>query len=69
MRRLLDRVELGVEYLVRHPHGDLAEQLDEATIGIVAKARITGLRDLTPQGLGIQAEIEDGIHHAGHRHC
>ncbi len=68
MRGGLDRGELVVEGLVRHTQRDLAEELDETAIGVITEARVTGGADLALQGLGIQTQIEDGIHHARHGH-
>ena len=68
MGTLLDLIELFVEQLVGYAHGHLAEQLDESAISVITKTRIAGLIDHALQGIHIQAQIEDGIHHAGHRH-
>ena len=64
----LDGLEYGIEGLVRHPHRNLAEQLYETAIGIPAKTFITGLRNQALQGVDIEPEVEDGIHHARHGH-
>ena len=68
VRSLLDGLELRIEQFVGHPHRDLAEQLDEASVGVVAETCVACLADLALQCLGIQAEVENRIHHAGHRH-
>ena len=44
-------LELLVEQLVGHAQGHLAEELDEAAIGVIAEAGIAGLADLALQGL------------------
>ena len=63
-----DRFEFGIEFLVRYSKCHLAEQLDEPAVGIVAEALVAGLADQPLQGFGIEAQVENGIHHAGHRH-
>ncbi len=50
------------------PEGHLAEELDEAAVGVVAEARVAGVPDLALQGLAVEAEVEDGVHHARHGH-
>ncbi len=64
----LDLLELVVEGLVRDAQGDLAEQLDETTVGVVAEALVAGLGDQSLQGVGVQTEVQDGVHHARHGH-
>ena len=46
---------------------DLAEHLDEAAVGVVAEALVAGAADDALKGLVVQAEVEDGVHHARHR--
>ena len=65
---LLDRVHRLIETFIGNAHGDLAEQLDEATPGIVTEARVVGARDQALQRFGVQAEVQDRVHHARHRH-
>ncbi len=61
---------LGVEYFVEGRLGDIqdyvAEHLDEAAIGIGGKARIVAALGQGLDALIVEAEIQDGIHHAGH---
>ena len=64
----LDGLELLVEMLFIDAQGDLAEQLDEATIGVVAEADIAGLLNQAAQGGLIEAQVENGVHHARHGH-
>ncbi len=63
---LLDRVKVNIEVLVVDAESDLAEQLDEATVGVVGEALVARLLDQALQGLGVEAEVEDRIHHARH---
>ena len=43
-----------------------AEHLDQAAIGVVGEARIVAALGQAFDRLVIQAEVEDGVHHAGH---
>ena len=61
---------LAVEYLVEIVLGDLqhhvAVHLDEAAVAIVGEARIVALGFQRLDGLVVEAEVEDGVHHARH---
>ena len=46
---------------------DFAEHLNEAAIAVVGEARIAALGREALGGLVVQAEVENGVHHAGHR--
>ena len=65
---LLDGGEFLVEGFVGHAERDLAEELDEAPIGVITEARIVGGTDHALQGRAVEAQVEDGVHHARHRH-
>ena len=45
---------------------DVAEHLDEAAIGVVGEARILRAGGEGLDALIVEAEVQDGIHHAGH---
>ena len=45
---------------------DFAEHLDEAAIGVIGEAFVTGQRDQALHGLVVDTEVQHGIHHAGH---
>ena len=62
LRRVEDLVELRHVDVQRH----FAEHLDEAAIAIVGEARVAGLGRQPFDGLVVQAQVEDGVHHAGH---
>ena len=64
----LQLLEGFVEFLIVNTQRHLAEQLDEAAVGVIAKALVASLPDQAGKGFGIQAEVEDGVHHAGHGH-
>ena len=59
--------ERFVEFFVGDAECDLAEQLDEAPVGVIAEAFVAGELDQSGQVFGVQAEVQDGVHHAGHR--
>ena len=63
---LLEFLERLVEFLVGDAERHLAEQLDETPVGIVAKALVVRLPDQSCKGVRVQAEVENGVHHAGH---
>ncbi len=44
----------------------VAEHLDEAAIGVVGEARVVGPPRQGFHRFIVQAEVEDGVHHAGH---
>ena len=45
---------------------DVGEHLDKPAIGIPCEPRVAGLPDKALNGVVIKAEVENGIHHAGH---
>ena len=60
------RVEDVLELLLGNIEDDVAEHLDQAAIGVVGKARIAAALGQGFDGLVVEAEVEDGVHHAGH---
>ena len=64
---VLGRLERGVEPLALHVHDDPPEHLDEAAVGVPAEALVAGQRDEPVQGLLVEPEVEDRVHHPGHR--
>ena len=49
-----------------HPQHDIGIHLDEAAIAVIGKARIAGEPGQALGGFGVEAEVEHGVHHAGH---
>ena len=47
-------------------HYDVVEHLDKATIAVPSKARVLRLGDKALNGLVVEAQVEDRVHHAGH---
>ena len=47
-------------------HDDVGEHLDKATIAVPGKARVLRLGDKALNGLVVEAQVEDRVHHAGH---
>ena len=60
-------VERLVESLGGTAMHDPAEHLDETPVRVPAEALVAGERDQAVEGLLVEAEVEDGVHHAGHR--
>ncbi len=63
----LGGVERLVEVLGGGAHDDPAEHADEAAIGVPAEALVAREGDEAVEGLVVEAEVEDGVHHARHR--
>jgi len=64
----LDGLEFRVEVFFLDPQGDLAEELNEAAVGVITETGIAGLLNQSTQGRLIESQIEDRIHHARHGH-
>ena len=62
----LHLVDLFLEQALGHAHDDVCKHLHKAAVAVVGKARVAGLLGQTLNGRIIQAEVEDGVHHAGH---
>ena len=60
VERLLERVR-------RDPHDDLAEHLDEPAVGVEGEAPVTRQPGQPLQSLRVEAQVEDRVHHPGHR--
>ena len=54
------------EGLVRHAHDDATEHLDEAAIEVEDEAAVVGQPGHRLGDLVVEADVEDGVHHAGH---
>ena len=55
-----------LEALLGNLHNNIGEHLDETAIAVVSKAGVVGLLGQALYGFVVQAQIQDGIHHAGH---
>ncbi len=64
---LLGGLERVVEALALHVHDDPPEHLDEAPVGVPAEALVAGQRDEPVERLLVEPEVEDRVHHPGHR--
>lgn len=63
----LGLVEGLLEQLALDAQHGLAEHLDEAAVGVPGEALVAGLRgEAEHRGVG-EPDVEDGVHHAGHR--
>ena len=65
-----DLVFAGIEDVIELRHVDMqrdfAEHLNEAAVAIVGEARVAGFGDQAFGAGIVQAEVENGVHHAGH---
>ena len=50
-------------------HDDVGVHHDEASVGVVSEPFVARFRDETGERLLGQAEVEDRVHHTGHRHA
>ncbi len=64
---LLERIESFLEELAFDSQDDLAEQLDEPAMGIERETPVLGERREALERGRVEAEVEDCVHHAGHR--
>ncbi len=62
----LDAVEDVFELLLGDVENHVAEHLDEAAIGVVGETGIVAALGQSFDGLVVEAQVEDGVHHAGH---
>ena len=63
---LLDQVDEHLEVLLGQLHDHVGEHLDEAAVGVIDEAGVAGELH---QALGhhvVDAQVQDGVHHAGH---
>ncbi len=65
--QLLGRVEQGVELLAGHAEHDAPVHGDEAAVRVVGEPLVIGLAGEALHRLVVEAEVEDGVHHPGHR--
>ncbi len=63
---LLLALEDGVEIVLADFQHHVAVHLDEAAVAIVGEARVVAPGRQSLDGLVVQAQVEDGVHHAGH---
>src|SRR5215213_9815872 len=54
--------------MVRHAKHDVAVHLNESSIGIEGESRAAARLRESVDGAIVQPEIEDGLHHTGHRY-
>jgi len=64
---LLARLQRLVKALRLHVEDDPPEHLDEAPIGVPAEALVARQRDEALERPLVEAQVEDGVHHARHR--
>ena len=62
----LHLIDLDLEQALRDHHNDVGEHLHEAAVAVVCEAGVVGLLGQTLNSLIVQAQVQDGVHHAGH---
>ena len=62
----LHLVDLILKQALGHAHDDVRKHLYEAAVAVVSEAGVAGLFGQALDGCVVQAEVEDGVHHAGH---
>ena len=62
----LHLVDLFLKQALGHAHDDVRKHLHEAAVAVVSEAGVAGLFGQALDGCVVQAEVEDGVHHAGH---
>ena len=62
---VLERIDLGLG-LRLEAEDDVAVHLHEAAIAVPGEAFVAGLLDEAAQGRFVEADVEDGVHHARH---
>ena len=62
----LHLVDLDLEQALRNHHNDVSEHLHKAAVAVVCKTGVAGLLCQTLNSLIVQAQVQDGVHHAGH---
>ena len=64
---LLVMVEQFLEMLMAEAEHDVGIHGDEAPVAVIGEAPVAGFLGQRLHGLVVEAEIEHGVHHAGHR--
>ncbi len=64
---LLGRVELALEQLAVDVEHGLAEHLDQPPVGVPGETLVAGLLGQAGDAGVVQPEVQDGVHHPGHR--
>ena len=62
----LHLVDELLKILLAHFHHHVGIHLDEAAVGVIGEAGVVGLLGKGFHHLVVEAEVEDGVHHAGH---
>ena len=63
---LLHLVDELLEVLLAHLHDDVGVHLDEAAVAVPGPAGVVGLLGHNLHDFLVQAQVQDGVHHAGH---
>ena len=62
----LHLVDELLKILLAHLHDDVGIHLDKPAVGVIGEAGVVGLLGKGLDHLVVEAQVEDGVHHAGH---
>ena len=62
----LHLVDLDLEQALRDHHNNVCKHLHETAVAVVCEAGVAGLLGQALNSLVVQAQVQDGVHHAGH---
>jgi hypothetical protein len=63
----LDLVERVLEPVVLDAHHDIAEHVDQTPVRVVGEPAVARLLGEALDGLVVETQVQDGVHHARHR--
>jgi len=64
---LLGRMKRALEQRAVDAQNGFAEHLDQPAVGVEGQALVAGLLGETQDRLVVEPDVEDGVHHSGHR--
>ena len=64
----LELAEHVLEVVMVYAQHNVGVHLDEAAVAVIGEAAVAGAGGEALDGFVVEAEVEDGVHHAGHRH-
>jgi hypothetical protein len=65
--RFFDLIERVLELLPVYSHHDAAKHGYEAPVCVIGEALVIGFGDEALEGLSVKPQVQDRVHHAGHR--
>src|SRR5690554_6896221 len=64
---ILDLLQSLFKAAVWYLHDHVAKHLDKAAVAVQDETLVTGLLNHASHCIRVEAKVEDGVHHAGHR--